>query len=94
MRTVTPFLFALGLCVLPPALAASSAATARVERHALAPAKLGLESTERAALRAASRSTPELGAARAGDFSLHLSDHDLTVIAVTAVVVLILIAIF
>lgn len=98
MRSVTSTLLVLVLCTLPLLFAAPTApATPRPPRAELgtnAPRPTGLDEVERAALRAASARTPELGALRAGEFSLHLSDHDVRVIAITVVVVLLLFAIF
>ena len=94
MRIVTPTLLALGLCATSPVLAVHSPTpTPRTAVHATAPRALSLDASERSALRAASLRSPELGRARAGDFSLHLSDRDVRIIAVAVVITLLIVVI-
>ncbi|MCK6449131.1 MAG: hypothetical protein L6Q99_22270 [Planctomycetes bacterium] len=92
MRYVVSALFALGLCALP-FTAAAHAAKPPVERTLAAPAPVGLDHAERDALRTASAAHRDLGARRAGDFNLHLSDRDLRVIAIAVVITLLIIVI-
>ncbi|MBI5431295.1 MAG: hypothetical protein HZA52_00510 [Planctomycetes bacterium] len=99
MRIVTPTLLAptllaLGLCTFAPGLAVHGSVPApRTTVHETVPRALALEDSERSALRAASLCAPELGRARAGDVSLHLSDRDLRVIAVAVVITLLIVVI-
>ncbi|MCE9594251.1 MAG: hypothetical protein K8S98_08655 [Planctomycetes bacterium] len=95
MRFVTHPLFALGLCVFPPAIVSTAhAPLARSIEHSTAtPRASRLDDAERAALISASaRSTP-LGAQRAGDVDFHLSDRDIRIVAIAVVVTILIIAI-
>lgn len=92
MRYVVSALVALGLCVLPFTVAAH-AAKPPVERSLAAPAPVGLDQVERAALRNASVMRRDLGSRRAGDVNLHLSDRDIRVIAIAVVITLLIVVI-
>ncbi|MFN0009902.1 MAG: hypothetical protein ACKVXR_18575 [Planctomycetota bacterium] len=89
-----------------PALASTSSLGTRCERSALrsledpslerqrggaVALRASLNETEQTALRSAEAASSQLAEMRAGD--LHLSDHDLTIIAIVAAVVLIIVII-
>jgi hypothetical protein len=94
MRFVTHPLFALGLCVFPPALGSSvRPAPIEVGVHATTPSPRRLDDSERAVLAAASARATHLSTQRAGDIDFHLSGRDLRVIAIAVVVTILIIVI-
>lgn len=95
MRFLTHSIFALGLCIVPPAFAATMHAPRAhsIEHSTATPRASRLDRSERAVLMAASaRSTP-LRAQRAGDVDFHLSDRDVRIVAIAVVVTILIIAI-
>jgi len=106
MNARTAFFGTVLTLLASPALASTGSIDVRGERSALRSLedtalegqragavvlRAPLEDAERTLLRSAEAANPSLEAMRAGD--LHLTDHDLTIIAIVAAVVLLIVII-